>query len=141
MTVNTLAEATAELGRLTNRSWLESELLEYCSQNLITLLAKVVIDESDVRVLQQKAKAMSKLKNATHQQVSIWQSPRGQCLTFAELPAEAAWMLREEGIAEIRHPAAGRRSWPVRQVKVYLDSVRVPKAVIQKISSAYVGAS
>lgn len=125
MQISTLAEAAAELTALTGSPWSESKVLDYCSQKLIPLSAKISIQGADVESLTRKQPTEP-----------LWQSATGFS-TYTPLKPEAVWLLRQDGSAKIKHPADGLRSWPVREILVKLEQVCVKADTLQKIYASW----
>lgn len=129
--VKTLAEAAEELGRLTEKQWSQSEILHYCSQKLIPLLAKITIQEEDIDAVRGRQGKSAMWRD------TIWQDAHGHFNAYVPIKPEAAWLLRQDGVAKIRHPADGPRAWPVREMLVNLEQVKVDTATIQRIKNAF----
>jgi hypothetical protein len=125
MQISTLIEATAELTALTGSPWSASKVLDYCSQKLITLCAKISIQEADVESVTRKQPTES-----------LWQSATGFS-TYAPLKPEAIWLLRQDGCVKIKHPADGPRSWPVREITVTLEQVWIKADALHKIYASW----
>ena len=123
---STLAEATAELAKLTGQTWTVRDLLEYCAQKLIPLQAKVSIEERDIDAVRQRQR-----------NPPIWQNAARDFKTFAAVQTTDIWMLKEDGRAAIKHPADGPRSWPVRNLPVTTDNVVVAAETLLKIHKAW----
>lgn len=128
--IKNLAEAADELGKLTEKPWSQSEVLHYCSQKLIPLLAKVAILEEDIDAVRVQSKS-AKWRN------TIWQDAYGHWKAYVPIKPEAIWLLRQDGVARIKHPADGARAWPVREMLVNLEQVRVDTQTIHRIKSTF----
>lgn len=123
--LSTLEEAAGELSTLTGKAWTTAKLLDYCAQNLISLLAQVIIEAKDIdELLLRHPKAMTWISGDT------WR-------TYATVLPEALWVLQQSGIATTRHPADGPRSWPVRNLPVSVEKVRVDVETLQRIVQGF----
>ena len=124
LTISTLAQAAAELTKLTDKQWTEPELLDFASQQLIPLHAVVQIEDKDI--------------SSKHSQSieDVWREKQ-VCWTLAAVPAMNTRILLLHSTTAVRHPFDGPRDWPVRELPVTIEQVRVKAETLLQIRDAW----